>query len=239
MSERDPTASGDAESPAQADIEPAAPPDAGGARPRAGGPSAGSPAVSGVSAFRPNRGIVWAGRIFAMLFMAWHGTATVASSLQEHAEPLAEVRRELTRPYEKLFGFHQSWTMFVPNPPRGTTYLRATGRKKDGTDIPLPTVVGAPDPDAIAWFYDRDGKYERNVTGSKRTGLQLGYTHWQCRLAKERGIELVSVLIEAPSIRTPKMNKRAKTPRPKRTRKVMEERRRTCPDWDGPEGAAP
>ena len=74
--------------------------------------------------------------------------------------------RTATKWYERGLGLWQSWGMFSPNPPNGSSYLRATGYM--GWSRSVAGGVGGPTGgEGIRWTYDRSLKFERSALNLK------------------------------------------------------------------------
>ena len=102
--------------------------------------------------------------------------------------------RTWTKGYERGLGIWQGWGMFSPNPPNGSSYLRATGVTPDGQEVPLEVLVGQPFSEGIRWTYNRSLKLERSTFNPKTNrALRQGYGLWLCERSKTEGVQLQRV----------------------------------------------
>lgn len=144
------------------------------------------------------------------LFIVWHLLMMGVSMGRDTA--VGEALRVVTKPYEQLFGLHQTWTMFAPDPPRGTTWLEAEGIHPDGQRVRLPVAAEPPDPSGPILGYDRGGKFSRNVGGTHRGKLRTGYVRGLCRAAASEGVTLRGVRLIRHIRQTPVPSGRATVP---------------------------
>lgn len=159
---------------------------------------------------RPGRARVH--RVAMGLFMAW--TALVAlGSMGKPLQPVQDLRVVLTRPYERLLGTHQTWTMFASNPPRSTSWLRAYGRSEGGRSTRIDVLVGPVEPDHVEWIYNRAGKMERNVLDEDREALQQSWASWACRREEAAGVRYARITLEEIKRRIPPPEERGQLPR--------------------------
>ncbi|MCA9567201.1 MAG: hypothetical protein KC656_05140 [Myxococcales bacterium] len=138
--------------------------------------------------------------------------------LQEALDTWASLRDPIgpwpgTEWYQWRVGVHQNWSMFVPNPRLSTSWLVVEGVRPDKSRVPLPLVVGRPDPNGVIWSYARAGKHERNAEGGHRERLRMAYTRYYCRVMAARGEPLRSVEFFIESQATPPPERRGETPR--------------------------
>jgi len=135
-------------------------------------------------------------------FILFHLVAMGASLFKDST--VGGTIRHATAPYERLLGIWQSWGMFGPNPPMGTSWLHATGTMVSGEEIELQTFFGERSPDRFDWHYNRLLKVERSMFSSKKDALREHYALWHCRQQAEAGIALSEVLIWKENHKTPK-----------------------------------
>lgn len=147
-------------------------------------------------------------------FLAFHLLAMTGSIFQGVA-PINEVRKVLTRPYERTIGVHQNWTMFVPNPAQSTTWFRAIGepRSDPGTELELEVLHGRPDPEGVILHYARKNKFDRNMTAKRRDELRAGYVRYLCRIHKEQGVPMSHIAFDAMRMQTPPPGERGEVAR--------------------------
>ncbi|MCB9777891.1 MAG: hypothetical protein H6742_04955 [Alphaproteobacteria bacterium] len=136
------------------------------------------------------------------LFVVWH-LVSMGASLTKKTAPGAAVRI-VTGPYEKALGIWQSWGMFGPNPPLGTSWLKVDGLRDDGSTVVLEPLVGEKDFDRTDLTYSRVQKVERNMFDAKKQSLRDGFAAWHCR----RDPGLVTVVIRKERHMTPKPGQR-------------------------------
>jgi hypothetical protein len=102
--------------------------------------------------------------------------------------------RQGTGPYERALGIWQSWGMFSPDPPSGSSYLVATGKTSTGEFVDRPVLVGELEAERFDWFYSRSLKLERSTFNpNSNRALRQGYGQWICAQAAESGLDLVRV----------------------------------------------
>lgn len=82
-------------------------------------------------------------------------------------------------PVRRLLGWSQSWAMFAPNPPTGTYWLEAEGRRGprwESLDIPGGR------PEAVGWklHYDRASKLTRGLSTARSSSDRRAFAHWLC-----------------------------------------------------------
>jgi hypothetical protein len=148
------------------------------------------------------------------LFLLFHGAATAASFGKDTA--LGRQVRTLTAPYERALGLWQSWGMFGPNPPLGTSWLHVAGLRADGSRVPLDALVGPRGPDRVDLRYDRVLKLERNMFDTRNDALRAGFATWHCARAAAAGAPLLRVDVRKerwPS-RSPRQRARGEAPAP-------------------------
>lgn len=150
----------------------------------------------------------WARRLLSA-FVIWHLVA-MAASLGKKTE-LGALVRTVTGPPEKALGIWQSWGMFGPNPPLGTSWLKVDGVLADGGVVQLPALVGEKPWDRTDWHYSRIQKVERNMFDSSKESLREGYAAWLCRTWPGPG-ELVTVRIRKERQMTPRPGHRDEAP---------------------------
>jgi hypothetical protein len=124
-------------------------------------------------------------RVAANLFILFHLTMIVGSLSQSH--PVGKAIRRVTGPYERLLGVYQNWDMFSPNAPRVSNWAEMTGLTRDGREVALPLIIGAPVESGFRWRYDRLGKFDRNVVKKERTSLRRGVAHGYCATYADQG----------------------------------------------------
>ena len=122
------------------------------------------------------------------------------SSALEGAPGVASLRDWLTLPYERLIGVHQNWTMFVPDAPRSTTWMEATGFR-GGIASPVEMPEGAPEP-GFKFLYSRAGKFERTAADEKP--LRASLVRYLCRRAAEEGAAYDEIQFDRLTVRTPR-----------------------------------
>ncbi len=113
------------------------------------------------------------------LLICLHLLAMAASLTKKTAVGAAV--RSVTAPYERLLGAWQSWGMFGPNPPLGTSWLVVEGTTRSGAVVDLPAPVGEKPFDRTDWHYSRIQKVERNMFDKTNHSLRQGYAAWLCR----------------------------------------------------------
>ena len=125
-------------------------------------------------------------------FILFH-FASVGAYLLKDTVP-GKTLRTATKWYERGLGLWQSWGMFSPNPPNGSSYLRATGITWDGQEVLLEVLAGQPEGEGIRWTYDRALKFERSALNPKsKHSLREGYGRWLCERSKGDGLLLERV----------------------------------------------
>lgn len=112
------------------------------------------------------------------------------------------LRDNVTRPFEKVLGVHQTWPMFRVAP-RETTWLTVHGVRRNGQAEVLDVLPGEPDPNGIRATYDRLGKLMRNAAVHRREKLRMGIVRWVCRTEKAAGDPLHTVQLRRHDARTP------------------------------------
>lgn len=112
-------------------------------------------------------------------FLVFHLVAMGASLAKKTAAGAAV--RTVTAPYERVLGIWQSWGMFGPNPPLGTSWPVVRGTTVDGQEVSLPALVGEKPFDRTDWRYSRIQKVERNMFDAEKGSLRVGYATWLCR----------------------------------------------------------
>ena len=140
-------------------------------------------------------------------FLLFH-LLTMGASLGKKPE-LGAAIRVVTAPYERGLGIWQSWGMFGPNPPMGTSWMKAEGTTIDGAVVALPVLVGELPTDRVEGIYSRSFKVERNLFDKKNKALHKHFAHYLCRTQAEAGVEILSVRL---------WKERHMTPRPQRRR---------------------
>lgn len=155
-------------------------------------------------------------RALLSLFVVWHVVGMGASLGKK--TPVGKAIREVTGPYEKLLGVWQSWGMFGPNPPFGTSWLKVEGTTSTGRVVELPALVGEKDFDRIDWTYSRIQKVERNMFDKSKQSLRASYGRMLCReftgeaAAGQPPERLVEVRIRKDRTMTPKPGQRDQVP---------------------------
>ena len=133
-------------------------------------------------------------RTVLSVFIVFHLMAMGASLCKKTAA--GQTLRQVTGPYERLLGIWQSWGMFGPNPPNGSSYLVATGVQASGEEVDAPVLVGEVELGSFKWFYSRSLKLERSASvRNKNRRLREGYGQWICREAASDGVSLERVQI--------------------------------------------
>ncbi len=173
----------------------------------------------------PDKGPARSRTLFS-LFLLFHFLCMGASLGKSTA--LGSAIREVTGPYERILGAWQSWGMFGPNPPLGTSWLRATGTTPAGEEIPLPVLVGERPADRYEWRYYRLTKVERSMFTKKNDELREGLAHWLCRTQAESGVDLESVQIWKERHMTPDPADHLADPDATRTIKRVDYERVSC-----------
>ncbi len=145
------------------------------------------------------------------VFILFHLVAMGASLFKDTA--LGATVRSATAPYERLLGIWQSWGMFGPNPPMGTSWLHATGTSVSGEKIELQTFFGERGSERFDWHYHRLLKVERSMFSPTKKALRAHYALWHCRQQAEAGQPLAEVTIwkENHKTPTPKARRSGKT----------------------------
>lgn len=146
----------------------------------------------------------WARRLLSA-FVLWH-LVSMGASLTKKTDLGAAVR-QVTGPYEKALGIWQSWGMFGPNPPLGTSWLKVDGILAGGSEVSLPALVGEKEAQRIDWHYQREQKVERNMFDKSKESLRAGYAAWLCRTWQGPG-ELAGVRIRKERHMTPEPGQR-------------------------------
>jgi len=159
-------------------------------------------------------------------FLLFHLVAGGAS-LFKKTEPGAAVRA-FTAPYERTFGIWQSWGMFGPSPPKGSTWMKASGITPDGRELTLQPLVGELAHDRVEIHYDRVRKIERNMFDKKNHRLRQTAAEWLCRKSAEAGEPLVSVRLWKEQDQTPTPRQR-RDPDHEVVRKVSTLQTVACP----------
>lgn len=95
--------------------------------------------------------------------------------------PVGAAIRAVTAPYERILGIWQSWGMFGPNPPLGTSWLVVEGTTRSGAVVALPAPVGEKPAQRFDWHYSRIQKVERNMFDKTNHSLRQGYAAFLCR----------------------------------------------------------
>ena len=166
-------------------------------------------------------------RLVCTFFLLFHWTA-MGASLAKDTAPGRWVRGA-TAPYERAFGLWQSWGMFGPNPPLGTSWLFASGLTAQGQVQPVAALVGERVPDRIDLRYDRTLKVERNMFDTSNRSLRAAFAAWRCRQAADQGRPLVSVRVWKEREMSPTPAHRGTSDPPPPVRKVSELGVYTCP----------
>jgi hypothetical protein len=161
------------------------------------------------------------------LFLVFHWLAAGASLAKDTAP--GRWIRGATAPYERAFGLWQSWGMFGPNPPLGTSWLYASGLTPDGAVTPVVALVGERSSDRVDLRYDRILKVERNMFDTSNRSLRAGFAAWRCRQAEEQDTPLVSVRVWKEREMSPTPEQRRSDPSAPTERKVTELGVFTCP----------
>lgn len=159
------------------------------------------------------------------VFLVWHLLAMAGSMFRE--TPIGTAIRDITKPYEKVLGVHQTWTMFVPNAPRSTQWAEAIGVLPSGEHVLMGSL--ADNTTSFTWQYDRFGKFERNVLPEKKGALRTGYTRALCRMAAEEGVDLRGVVLVKNTQPTPPPSERGDVARSAWPIDQREFRERPCP----------
>ncbi len=159
-------------------------------------------------------------------FLLFHLVAGGASLFKKTA-PGAAVR-SITAPYERTFGIWQSWGMFGPSPPKGSSWMKAAGLTPDGRELALQPLVGELSLDRVEIHYDRVRKIERNMFDKKNHRLREATAQWLCRRSAEAGEPLVSVRMWKEQVRTPTPQQR-QDPEHDVVRKVSSLQTVACP----------
>jgi hypothetical protein len=134
---------------------------------------------------------IWHRRLLSA-FLAFHLLA-MGASLFKKTTAGAWIRKA-TGPYERALGIWQSWGMFSPNPPSGSSYLVATGKTSTGEFVDRPVLVGELEAERFDWFYSRSLKLERSAFNPNSSrALRQGYGQWICTQAAASGLELERV----------------------------------------------
>ncbi len=166
-------------------------------------------------------------RAAAVLFLVWH-VLTVGGSIARDTPPGAFVRKHLTGTIERTLGIYQTWSMFVPNAPRSSTWLVATGRTADGEEHPVAVLGGDLPPDRIEWFYRRGGKFERNATSKSKGSMRKTWAWWACEREEAAGRPYKSIMLQRAERRTPPPSEAGQKPRSDWRVKTTDLSRRNC-----------
>ncbi len=146
---------------------------------------------------RPPRAV----RLVLAALIGFHGLAVVGSLAR--GTPPGDAIRQVTRPYEKLMGVYQNWTMFAPNAPRSTRWMRLEGQGEDGTWRALEPPAGPPPDVVLATRYRRLGKVERNLLDKRRRFARRSLIEWHCAREAGTGRPLRRVRVSEVTVRTP------------------------------------
>lgn len=109
--------------------------------------------------------------------------------------------RPYTDPYQWRVGVHQNWTMYAPNPRMSTSWVEYTGVRDDKSELALALPIGRPDPNGIQWWYEREGKLERNAVSRKH--IRASFVRWYCRTQQEKGDPIRQIRAEEVAVHTP------------------------------------
>lgn len=153
----------------------------------------------------------WA-RIALSLFLIFH-LVGMGASLGKKTR-LGSWVRTATAPYERLLGIWQSWGMFGPDPPLGTSWLRVAGTTAAGDEFMIQPLVGERPFERTDLRYNRLQKVERNMLDKRKQTLRRGYAAWICRTWQ--GPTLDQIQIWKDRTRTPKPGRRDDPPTVKR-----------------------
>ncbi len=136
-----------------------------------------------------------------------------AASLGKETAPGRAVRT-LTGPPERALGIWQSWGMFGPNPPLGTSWLRVAGAAPDGSPVAVAPLVGPLPATGLRGLYERPVKLERSMLDGTKTALRTSFAKWRCRQAAAAGRPLARVSLAKETFRTVSPAKRQQQPPP-------------------------
>jgi hypothetical protein len=126
-----------------------------------------------------------------------------AASLGKATAPGRAVRT-VTGPVERFFGVWQSWGMFGPNPPMGTSWFRVSGEDGDGRPVEVAPIVGELPAAGVRGLYERPVKLERSMLDRKNDVLRRSFAMWRCEEARAEGRDLARVIMGKETTRTPK-----------------------------------
>jgi len=86
---------------------------------------------------------------------------------------------EWVAPVRRMLGWSQSWSMFAPNPPSGTYWLAAQGRRGARWE-PLEIPGGRPDVHRWKLRYSRTSKLHRGLSTAHGNQDRRHLAHWLC-----------------------------------------------------------
>ena len=161
------------------------------------------------------------------MFLVFHLVASAASLGKKTA--IGGAVRQLTAPYERVFGIWQSWGMFGP-PPAGGTWQFAAGVTADGEEVPVKPIVGELSHDRTEVHYDRMRKVERNMFDKKNAPLRQSVAEWICRREAAEGRDFTAIHLWKERDITPKPHLRKERVESGTVgRKVIEQETWPCP----------
>lgn len=165
----------------------------------------------------------WIVRIVVGLFLCVHGWAVIGSLARDR--PWGQWMRAKTRPYESALDLNQNWSMFAPDAPRHSRWMKVEGVLADGTTIDIQPPIGQPLPGPVEWHYRRVAKLERLGLGKKHSDIRRVLTKTWCKEHRDAGVPLKKVRIHQYWQPLPSMKKRRKGTMPDVKSKLRQELR--------------
>jgi hypothetical protein len=163
----------------------------------------------------------WLYRLVVGLFLCMHGWMVVGSLANER--DWGKQMRAKTRTYERALGIHQNWSMFAPNAPRSSVWMKVEADAVWDEVVEIEPPVGGPLPGPFEWHYRRLGKLERLGVKKSHSDIRRVLAKTWCKRLDEQKMPVKTIRIHQYWQPTPTMAQRRRGKMPKVKNKLRQE----------------